>query len=209
MAHESKPNSITWRHGSPQTDCCQQWREEAWAQGGPDKTGRRCSTDLEATGEDTGYATSFYEMDLPPGKGIPLHSHPYAEVFYVVMGHTDFLRVDEQGQEEWVRCGPGDTLVAPMNALHAFHNCTDKPSRFISSSVYYHEVFFETYAPTVDVDDPVPPKKEPTEAEGDQYLQLLKDAMRVHMYAPQASASSGLEVLRELEKRNSNTAAHA
>jgi Cupin domain. len=68
----------------------------------------------KATGEDTGYATSFYEMDLPPGKGIPLHSHPYAEVFYVVMGHTDFLRVDKQGQEEWVRCGPGDTLVAPM-----------------------------------------------------------------------------------------------
>src|SRR6516225_10383207 len=30
----------------------------------------------KATGEDTGYATSFYEMDLPPGKGIPLHSHP-------------------------------------------------------------------------------------------------------------------------------------
>jgi quercetin dioxygenase-like cupin family protein len=163
----------------------------------------------KATGEDTGYATSFYEMDLPPGKGIPLHSHPYAEVFYVVMGHTDFLRVDEQGQEEWVRCGPGDTLVAPMNALHAFHNRTDKPSRFISSSVYYHEVFFETYAPTVDVNDPVPPKKEPTEAEGEQYLQLLKDAMKVHMYAPQANASSGLEVLRELEKRNSNAAAQA
>jgi len=28
------------------------------------------------------------------------------------------------------------------------------------------------------------------------------------MYAPQANASSGLEVLRELEKRNRNTAAH-
>ena len=162
----------------------------------------------KATGEDTGYATSFYEMDLPPGKGIPLHSHPYAEVFYVVMGHTDFLRVDEQGQEEWVRCGPGDTLVAPMNALHAFHNRTDEPSRFISSSVYYHEVFFETYAPTVDINDPVPPKKEPTEAEGEQYLQLLKDAMRVHMYAPQASATSGLEVLRALEKRHRTAAAH-
>ena len=38
----------------------------------------------KATGEDTGYATSFYEMDLPSGKGIPLHSHPDAEVFYVV-----------------------------------------------------------------------------------------------------------------------------
>jgi cupin domain len=63
-------------------------------------------------------------MDLPPGKGIPLHSHPYAKIFYVVTGYTDFLRVDEQGQEEWVRCGPGDTLVAPMNALHGFHNRT-------------------------------------------------------------------------------------
>jgi hypothetical protein len=53
----------------------------------------------------------------------------------LVMGHTDFLRVDEQGQEEWVSCGLGDTLVAPLNALHAFHNRTDEPSRFISSSV--------------------------------------------------------------------------
>jgi hypothetical protein len=33
--------------------------------------------------------------------------------------------------------------------------------------------------------------------------------MKVHMYAPQANASSGLEVLRELEKRNSNAAAAA
>jgi quercetin dioxygenase-like cupin family protein len=40
--------------------------------------------------------------------------------------------------------GPGDTLIAPMNALHAFHNRTEKPSRFISSSVYYHEVLFKS-----------------------------------------------------------------
>ena len=120
----------------------------------------------KATGEDTGYATSFYEMDLPPGKGIPLHSHPYAEIFYVVMGHTDFLRVDEQGQEEWVRCGPGDTLVAPMNALHAFHNRTDKPSRFISSSVYYHEVFFETYARRLTSTTRFRPRKSPPKQRG-------------------------------------------
>ena len=156
----------------------------------------------KATGEDTGYALSFYEMDLPPGKGIPLHSHPYAEIFYVVAGHTDFLRVDEDGQEEWVRCSPGDTLIAPMNALHAFHNRTDQPTRFISSSVYYHEVLFAAYAPTVNIDDPLPPEKEPTEAEGDQYLQLLKEAMRFHMYFPQANGGSGLEVLREIAQRS-------
>ena len=158
----------------------------------------------KATGEDTGYTTSIYEMDLPPGRGIPIHSHPYAEVFYIISGHTDFLRIDENGKEEWVRCDPGDTLVAPMNALHAFHNRTDKPSRFLSASVYYHEVFFETYAPTVNIDDPLPAPKEPTEADGEQYLQLLNDAMKVHMYAPQMNASNGLEVFREIEKRNHN-----
>jgi Cupin domain len=78
-----------------------------------------------------------------------------AEVFYVISGHTDFLRVDENGREEWVRCGAGDTLVAPMNALHAFHNRTDKPTRLISSSVYYHEIVLETFGKTVDVNDPL------------------------------------------------------
>jgi hypothetical protein len=51
----------------------------------------------KATGADTGYATSLYEMDLPPGTGIPLHSHPYAEVFYVIAGYTDFLREQRPG----------------------------------------------------------------------------------------------------------------
>ena len=161
----------------------------------------------KATGADTGYATSLYEMNLPPGTGIPLHSHPYAEVFYVIAGYTDFLRIDEHGQEDWVPCGPGDTLIAPMNALHAFHSRTDKPSRFISSSVYYHEVLFNSYAQTVDVNDPLPPEREPIEEEANRYLQILKEAMKVHVYFPQASASSGLEVLREIEKRNSNTPA--
>jgi hypothetical protein len=72
-------------------------------------------------------------------------------------------RVDEQGRQEWVRCAPGDTLVVPINALHAFHNRTDKPTRFISSSVYYHEVFFEQFVLTVDVEDPLPAHRELTE----------------------------------------------
>ena len=157
----------------------------------------------KATGEDTGYTTSLYEMDLNPGTGIPLHSHPYAEVFYVISGHTDFLRIDEQGMEKWVRCGPGDTLVAPINALHAFHNRTDKPSRFLSSSVYYHQVALDRYGVPVHVDDPLPPVGEPSEAEAEQYLEVLKDAMGVHLYFPQANARNEVEVFREIEMRNS------
>jgi quercetin dioxygenase-like cupin family protein len=163
----------------------------------------------KASGEDTGYGTSLYEMELAPGVGIPMHSHPYAEVFYVISGHTDFLRFDEHGEEEWVRCGPGDTLVAAVNALHAFHNRTDKPSRFISSSVYYHEVALDKYGLSVDVNDPLPPKGEPSEAAAEQYLEVLKDAMSVHMYFPQQNADSGLDVFRDIEKRNSSMAANS
>jgi quercetin dioxygenase-like cupin family protein len=163
----------------------------------------------KASGEDTGYGTSLYEMELAPGVGIPVHSHPYAEVFYVISGNTDFLRFDEHGKEEWVRCGPGDTLVAAVNALHAFHNRTDKPSRFISSSVYYHEVALDKYGLSVDVNDPLPPKGEPSEAEAEQYLEVLKDAMSVHMYFPQQNADSGLDVFRDIEKRNSSMAVNS
>ena len=163
----------------------------------------------KASGEDTGYGTSLYEMELAPGVGIPVHSHPYAEVFYVISGHTDFLRFDEHGKEEWVRCGPGDTLVAAVNALHAFHNRTDKPSRFISSSVYYHEVALDKYGLSVDVNDPLPPKGEPSEAEAEQYLEVLKDAMSVHMYFPQQNADSGLDVFRDIEKRHSSMAVNS
>jgi hypothetical protein len=120
----------------------------------------------------------------------------------VISGHTDFLRIDAQGQKRWVRCGPGDTLVAPINALHAFHNRTDKPSRFISSSNYYHQVALDTFGVPVNVDDPLPAAGEPSEAEGNQYLELLKHAMRFQMYFPQKDASNGLEVLRDLEMRN-------
>jgi quercetin dioxygenase-like cupin family protein len=156
----------------------------------------------KATGEDTGYGTSLYEMDLAPGIGIPVHSHPYAEVFYVISGHTDFLRIDEQGEKRWIRCGPGDTLVAPGNALHAFHNRTNVPSRFISSSVYYHEVALDKYGLPVDANDPLPAAKEPSAAEADQYLAVLKDAMSVQMYFPQKDSTDGLEIFRDIEARN-------
>ena len=159
----------------------------------------------KATGEDTGYTNGIYEMDLPPGKGIPLHSHPYAEVFYVVSGHTDFLRVGENGQEEWVRCGAGDTLIAPANALHAFHNRTDKPTRFLSSSGYYHQLTLDTAGQMVDVNAPLPPEEELAVEEAEQYLQTLKNAMTFQMYFPQSNASSGFEALREIKKRNEHT----
>jgi len=64
----------------------------------------------------------------------------------------------------------------------------------------------QNHRQTVDVNAPLPPEKEPTEAEAKQYLQVLKDAMRLQMYFPQAKANSGLAVFHELAKRNKSMA---
>ena len=156
----------------------------------------------KAMGADTAYGTSLYEMELEPGVGIPEHSHPYAEIFYVISGYVDFLRYDEDDIREWVRCGPGDTLIAGANALHAFHNRTHNPARFLSASVYYHEVALEKYGTPVNVNDPIPANQPPSEAQANQYLDVLKDAMSVHLYFPQQNARNGLEVFRDIENRN-------
>jgi len=154
----------------------------------------------KATGEDTGYTTSVYEMVLLPGKGIPLHSHPYAEVFYVLQGHTDFGTINDAGEEEWLRCAAGETVIAPINRLHAFHNRTDKPSRFLSVSVYHHEVLFNHLAQEVDVDSP---RSVDVNADPQQYLHLMREAMKDDMYFPQVNSQSGSEVLQELQDRSS------
>jgi hypothetical protein len=93
-------------------------------------------------------------------------------------------------------------MVVPINALHAFHNRTDTPSRFISTSVYYHQLALEKYGVPVNFDDPLPPAGQPAEAEANHYLEVLKDAMGVHMYFPQKDAANGLEVFRDIEARN-------
>lgn len=93
-------------------------------------------------GEDTGYAFSIYHQELGPGDGTPLHCHAYGEVFYVLSGNIDFLRVTD-GSEEWITCIDGETVIIPINALHAFYNRTEKPARLLSISTQLHQAFFD------------------------------------------------------------------
>ena len=98
-------------------------------------------------GEDTGYAFSIYEQELEPGEGVPLHCHAYGEVFYALSGDIDFLRVTGAG-EEWITCAGGETIIIPINALHAFYNRTDKPARLLSISTQLHQAFFDAVEET-------------------------------------------------------------
>jgi hypothetical protein len=60
-------------------------------------------------GDETACAFSIYEQMLNPREGVPPHTHPYAEVFYILDGAVDFLRVID-GQENWVCCENEETI---------------------------------------------------------------------------------------------------
>jgi quercetin dioxygenase-like cupin family protein len=96
-------------------------------------------------GDKTAYAFSVYEQTLNPGEGVPPHSRAYAEVFYLLEGVVDFLRIID-GKEDWVRCESGATLIVPPNALHAFFNKNSAPSRLLSISTHLHQAFFDEVA---------------------------------------------------------------
>ena len=52
--------------------------------------------------KDTGYAFSVYEMELAPGQGVPLYTHPYPEFFHVLAGTLD---VERLGPDGWSAAG--------------------------------------------------------------------------------------------------------
>ena len=96
-------------------------------------------------GADTGYAFCVYEMRLEPGRGIPLHMHPFAEFFYVLEGRLDVMGIDDRGALEWMPVAEGESANAAINAPHGLMNRTDQAARFLSVANFQHETIFNEY----------------------------------------------------------------
>jgi Cupin domain len=45
--------------------------------------------------------------------------------------------------DEWIICAEGETIIVPINALHAFYNRSEKPARLLSISTQLHQAFFD------------------------------------------------------------------
>jgi quercetin dioxygenase-like cupin family protein len=93
--------------------------------------------------EDTDNSFSMYEMELAAGDGVPLHFHPYSEVFYVLGGEVVFL---DHPRDDWVVAAQGETIVIPPNRPHAFYNLASQPARLLSISNERHQRFFDKVA---------------------------------------------------------------
>jgi quercetin dioxygenase-like cupin family protein len=78
--------------------------------------------DLPDGGDFEGYlygdvASTFIWVNMKPGTGPKLHSHPYAEIFIVLEGQATYTVGDET-----IEAHGGQLLIAPPNAPHKFVN---------------------------------------------------------------------------------------
>jgi mannose-6-phosphate isomerase-like protein (cupin superfamily) len=71
-------------------------------------------------GEAHGASVSFILVDMPPGAGVRLHRHPYAEIFIVQEGRATFT----VGSSTLYIKAPR-TLIVPATVAHAFVNSGD------------------------------------------------------------------------------------
>ena len=77
-------------------------------------------------GEKHDAPISAYIVNAPPGKGPPLHTHPYVEIAFTLEGQAT-MTVGNETRE--VRAG--DITVIPANTPHRFVNSGTGPLREI------------------------------------------------------------------------------
>jgi len=75
---------------------------------------------VEFEGEAHGASVSFILVDMPPGEGVSLHTHPYPEIFIVQEGRARYT----VGAETIDVVAPR-TLIGPADVPHAFTNVGD------------------------------------------------------------------------------------
>jgi mannose-6-phosphate isomerase-like protein (cupin superfamily) len=80
----------------------------------------------EFVGETHGAPFSAYIVMAQPGKGPPLHIHPYVEVAFTIEG-TATITVGEEEREVTA----GGIVVIPANTPHRFVNTGETPLRQI------------------------------------------------------------------------------
>ena len=77
--------------------------------------------------DEASVEVSVFVTDTPPGKGPPLHVHPYPEVFVVSAGEATFA----VGEEE-LRVGAGHVVVVPAETPHGFKNFGETELQVVS-----------------------------------------------------------------------------
>lgn len=114
---------------------------------------------IKARCEETDGAFCVLQMEVPPGAGVPLHHHPYAEIFHVLSGKPEFCRIQDEA-EQWVLTGERETVVIPSNASYGLRNWDTHPVRLLVVATSRHQSFFAAAGFAADSSQPPSPATE-------------------------------------------------
>jgi quercetin dioxygenase-like cupin family protein len=74
-------------------------------------------------------ATSVYEVVIPPGQGVPPHTHTKEDEFFYVLQGAITCKMD--GMPSPVVMESGDFLFLPRDRMHTFINSSGKEARML------------------------------------------------------------------------------
>ncbi len=93
-------------------------------------------------GEEQDVAVSMFLLEAKPGRGAPLHIHPYDEIITIQEGRARMVIGNEVRE-----AGPGDIAVIKAGTPHGFVNIGDGPLKQVD--VHLNPRFEQTnLAPT-------------------------------------------------------------
>lgn len=125
---------------------------------------------FKASSAMTGDQFMIAETELPPGVSVPPHSHPEAEVFYILRGEFEF-RVGDM--EQLHLCGEGAIVCVPPYVIHAFQNRLPSSGKILGMMMPGGgsglECFFRQIGVPVGPDDEQPDMNQ----SADQLLQVI------------------------------------
>ena len=78
-------------------------------------------------GDLAGSNLTMIDVTIPPGGGVPPHTHASPETFRVLEGRVSFWRATDTGSEE-IEAGPGDVVVVPSDVPHGYRNAGTAPA---------------------------------------------------------------------------------
>jgi len=115
----------------------------------------------KATKDDTRGIYSFFISTVPPGEGVPVHTHlKEDEAYYLLDGEWEIYDTDHK---ETLSLGPDNYVYVPMGINHGFKNVGKQPGRMILITTPGGlEGFFEGIGQVIeDINNPPPPPSGP------------------------------------------------
>ncbi|ADV84312.1 cupin domain-containing protein [Terriglobus saanensis] len=122
-----------------------------------------------ATPEEVDDVLGAMHGTIPPGVFIPLHSHPDAEILYVLKGSIEVYQ-EAGASSEWRTMQAGSTISIPRNAKHAFRNTSSQP---VTAIVVIGQELYRFFREIARSFDPSKPPAPPTAEEREHFFKVV------------------------------------